>query len=233
MRRLVSILLLMISILNADAQKNVIELTVSDTMLIQADHFQFRVNVSLEYDMTTDTVGMRTDPDYIRKRAERQRQRLIDHTQKIESNLKENGFFTEPITLSELNFRSSNISSFNISTNSIKAIQYLIKLTTTEKGISFNLINLSAKDEEEHYKKLFKKLLAKAKERAAYIAGLQQKKVTGILSLGEKRFENPYGFNSLTLLAGMPMRKDNIAAVDGILNLFPIINTIQIKFSIQ
>lgn len=234
MRTLIFSLLFLSSFVTATAQNNVIELTVSDTMLIKADYFHFRINIIPEYDTVYDTTGMRTDPDYMKKRAERQRQKQADYQLKIENNLKENGFFTEPITLNELTFKNANQYFFTVSTNSLKAVQYLLKVSSAERGIAFNLLHIGSKEEEEHYKRLFKKVLTKAKEKAAFVAGLQNKKVTGILSITDKRLENQYGYTAITLLSGSTIRKDNGAITEeGILNAFPIMSTITVKFSVQ
>lgn len=233
MRSLILSLLLLSSAATVHAQNNVIELTVTDTMLIKADYFHIRVNVMPDYEASLDTTGMRTDPDFARKRAEKLQRKQEEHQRKIESNLKENGFFTEPITINELAFRNAPQYFFTVSTNSIKALQYLIKLSSTERGVSFNLLNLSAKDEDDQYKQLFKKVLAKARERASFIAGLQNKKITGVLSISDKRLENQYGYTAASLIGGAVIRKDSVKTEEGILNLFPITSTITVKFSMQ
>jgi len=233
MRFLLLSLLLLSSAFAVNAQTISIELTVSDTMLIKADYFHFRVNIIPEYDTVYDTTGMR-DPDYAKKKADRQRQKQLDYQLKIENSLKENGFFLEPITLNELTFRNANQNFFAVSTNSLKAIQYLVKLTSAERGVSFNLLHVGSKEEEEKYKQLFKKVLTKAKEKAAFVASLQNKKVTGILSITDKRLDNLYAYTAVSLLAGSPIRKDSSTITDeGILNAFPIMTTITVKFSVQ
>lgn len=233
MRILFFFLVLIASSTQLLAQNNTIELTISDTLHIEGDYFHFRITVTPDYEMHVDTIGMRTDPNYGKNRMDRQKQRQIDFQQAIENKLKENGFFTTPLSIGELTFRSNSPAIFNVSTNSIKAVQYLIQLASKERGIAFTLIGLSGKNEDEASKKLFKKVLAKARERANYIASLQNKKVTGIVSITDRRLENPYGYATVSLVTGMIMRKENTQTEDSILNKFPITNTIVVRFSIQ
>lgn len=232
MRSLLFTLALLITSSQLHAQNNVIEITISDTLHVEGNFFHFRITVTPDYEMQIDTMGMRTDPNYAKNRMDRQKQRQIDYQQSIEKKLKENGFFTSPLSLAELAYRNNGQGIFMASTNSTKAIEYLLQVTNKERGVAFSLTNVSGKNEEEASKKLFQKVLTKARERANYIASLQKKKVTGILSVIDKRLENPYGYATASLLGGV-IQKEKSQNEEFLLNKFTISNTVTVRFSVQ
>ncbi len=233
MRKIVLLLFIMVLGVSSYAQNSYIELTVTDTMLVKADYFHLRVNIVPDYDNTIDTIGLKTDPDYYKNKLERQRQKQLEQVHKVEILLKENGFLLEPIALGELNYKSSVPFSSVVTTTNTKALQFLLNLSKTGKGITFNLLNVGSKNEEEKYNKLFKKVLDKAKEKATYIASLQNKKLGGIISLIDKRLESTYSYVNAALITGYGVRKENIVAENGIYDMYPISNTIVIKFALK
>lgn len=240
MKPILSLVTAMLALcITAVAQNNTLEVTVSDTALVKADYFVFRVQFTPDMgynSATTDTTGMRTDPTaYYRRQQEKQRQMVQELSQQMENKIKNIGFTIEPTSLGEIGYRSSLNSWINATTNSIKAVHDLLELIKTERSVSVNIIQLSGKEEDAVNAALLKKLMAKARERAQIVAATMGKKVVAVVSMSDRKSDQWNGVysNPAMLLNSIPIRKDGSLAEHGIIPYYPISNSITVKFTVQ
>jgi hypothetical protein len=224
--------------ITAVGQNNTLEVSVSDTALVKADYFVFRIQASPDMGSvgTVDTTGMRSDPTaYYRRQQEKQRQMIIEMAQQMENKIKNLGFTIEPTSLGEIGYRSSVNSWFNATTNSIKSVHDLLELIKTERSVNINILQLASKEEDAVNASLLKKLMAKARERAQIIAATMGKKVLAVVSMSDRKSDQWNGMytNPTMLLNAIPIRKDGIVAEHGIIPYYPISNSITVKFTVQ
>jgi hypothetical protein len=230
------VLILCVGFNTLQAQNNYVEVSVNDTVQLNADYFVFRVTATGDIDYSaynTDTAGMRTDPNYYRKFAERQRQKQQDAIKAIELKLKDLGFALEPVVLSDLAYRNNGALNLSVSTHSLQAVNALNELVKTEKGLGFSLTQIGSTQEDSFMAKLMQKLMAKAKAKANELARLSGKKITSIISVNDKRGDQPaYLLNNIGLLNSLGIdRQKGIS--ESIYPVYPLQGILVVRFAWQ
>jgi hypothetical protein len=218
------------------AQNNYVEVSATDTVQLYADYFVFRINVTgdLDYGYNADTTGIRTDPNYYRKFAERQRQKQQDALKAIEIKLKELGFLFEPVVLSDLAYRNNATLISSVSTHSLQAVAALNELVKTEKGLGFSLTQIGSSQEEIFTAKLMQKLMTKARARANELARISGKKITGIISVSDRRNDQPaYVPNGMALINSLSIDRQKGAGENSIYPAYPLQSSLFVRFAWQ
>ncbi len=233
MKKALWIFLLSAAFNTLHAQNNYVEVSVTDTVLLNADYFVFRVNATseLDYNYNIDTAGIRTDPNYYRKFAERQRLKQLDALKAIEIKLKETGFLLDPVVLSDLAYRNNAALNLIVSTHSSQAVTALNELVKTEKGFGFSLTQVGSSQEDAYTAKLMQKLMAKARVKANELARLSGKKIISILSVSDKRNDQPaYQLNNLSVINSLGIDRQKGAGEKGIYTAYPLQGTLFVRF---
>ncbi|MES2003798.1 MAG: hypothetical protein V4450_04705 [Bacteroidota bacterium] len=216
------------------AQSNYVEVSVTDTIQVKADYFVFRFNLNPDIDVQPDTTGMRTDPNYYRKVAEKTRQRQVEAAKVLEQKLKDAGFNTEATTLSDWVFRNSYGFSIYATTRDVASFGVLDKLMKTERGITCNLTQISSTQENIQADRLSKKLMDKARAKASFLAAEAKKKLLSVIAVSDKKTEliNYSNINNVSLLASLGI--DKTVVKDGGINpLYPVQGSLTVKFGWQ
>jgi hypothetical protein len=167
---------------------NYIEVTVNDTILVSAEQFLYRLSFTPDMPLTIDTAAAR-QPNYYTKRAEEMREKQKLLKEEWQDKIKAAGFTIMPQTLAEAFMKSNydNNSAIQIFINSIDSLTIFYSLIKNEKLLNGGILSVKTKNEEVYYNSLYKKLLAKSRKRAEYIAASIGKKITGISSISENR----------------------------------------------
>ncbi len=236
MKQVLSLCLLGVLCSTLNAQVNYVEVSVNDTVQLKADYFILRVSSSgeMDYNYNPDTTGMRTDPNYYRKAADRQRQKQMDALKAIEGKLKDAGFALEPLLLSDFAYRNSMVVNLSISTHSVTALAALNELIKTEKGLTCNLTQVSSSQEDAVSTKLIQKLMARAKVKANELARQAGKKILAIISVSDKRSDVPvYALNNMMLLNSLGIDRQNSPGEKSINTNYPLQGSLTVKFAWQ
>lgn len=224
--------------LNAHAQNNYVEVSVTDTVQVKADYFVFRINANPEYDAyaAPDTTGMRADPaGYYRRIAERQRQRQQEAYKAVEKKLRDAGFALEPQTLADWSYRNSNMLNIAIATHDVNTLAILDKMIRSEKNMTCNLTQISSSKESAETERLLQKLMTKARERATQLANKAGKKLLSVISVSDKRGEFP-GYpqtSNMNLLNTLGIDRTVSSENTGVNTRYPIQNSLVVRFAWQ
>jgi hypothetical protein len=181
---------LLLSIFSS-AQNNYIEVSVTDTVVVLADQFTFHLMIMHDAFIEPDAVRA-TRKEYMKTESEiraRQKQMLDD----LEIRLKTSGFLVAPMGISDM-MASRGFGNYYL-VYQIQSVEDLRKFQTvlkSEKHVHTMLQNVTTKQEEVHQKRLYLKLLEKARSRAAYLAGISDKKINSIISISD-HVDNYYG----------------------------------------
>jgi hypothetical protein len=233
MKQLLLILLSCIVISTAHAQNNYVEVTVNDTVQVKADYFVFRVMINPDNDYNNaDTAGMRTDPmGYYRKIETKRQERQKDAFKAMETKLKNEGFSVEPLTLGDFAYRNSLTNFLLISTRSVDRLNTLNEMVKTEKGLNLQLTQITSSQEDAAVLRLQQKLMAKAKTKAAELAKLTGKKISGIISVSDRRNDQaPYLQNNISQVTALGVERVNVPG-EKINASYPMTGALVVRFS--
>jgi hypothetical protein len=181
------------------AQANYIEVAVSDTVLVAADQFLFHLMVFPDAIYTeADTVQAGRSVNYLRREKE-MRQRQKKAIDAYEAWLKASGFIASlpniPDMMASRGYGNYFLAYHLTSIEELKRFQNLLK---EEPSINAVLQSATNRQEEEHQKRLYSKLMDKARMKAAYLATLSGKKITGILSVSDNIPPDQAGWHPYT-----------------------------------
>jgi hypothetical protein len=173
------------------AQSNYVEVTVSDTLIVKANEFIYRLNYLMDQSSVPfDTSKMR-DLTYAAKRSDLIRQKANESFKDLQTKIKNEGFILLPISLNEaFNKYGNNIQNLALVVD-IPSLDQLFKfygLIKNDKNIQGGIQVAKLKDEVKYIHILYKKLLLKARSEANYLAGLNNKKIVALASISENRF---------------------------------------------
>jgi hypothetical protein len=187
MKQIVLVITSLVLLQSSGAQSNFVEVSVSDTIIATADQFLFQLMATPDFTMTetTDVAPARSRADYMRTEKEmRQKQReMLDA---VEQRLKAKGFNALPVGIPDM-MASRGFGNYflNYHLPSIEALRRFQEALKDEKAVNAMLQSATTKAEEGNQKRLYSKLVERAKAKAEYLALLSGKKITGILSVSE------------------------------------------------
>ncbi len=174
---------------------NYVEVTVNDTVLVQADQFIYRLNFMPDMStMLIDTAAAKS-PNYYLKRAEEMREKQIQIKEEWQRKLNLAGFTVVNQNLNEAFMKNNYDNGMLVYINSSDSLVRLFSMVKNEKTVTGNLVSVKTGNEEIYFNKLYKKLLEKARKRGISIAESIGKKIIDISSITENRYFNS-GWNT-------------------------------------
>ncbi len=216
---------------SAFTQKKELEVSVSDTLSIQADNFVIKVSASPNgvYEIP-DTSEIRKPNYYINAR-----NRQIDLQKaminKIEIKMSNLGFEVLPKSLKDFqNYGDYSNPSLNFHVSGKDSLTVFIDSIIANKNLNLNFVSAQSNKIDYYQQQLLKKLIAKAKKEAVYLASLSNNKVSSIISLSEHN--NMYFNNSFnaSFFQGISLTEKDVKKIS---TEYMIQNSITIKFSLE
>ncbi|OIR14232.1 hypothetical protein GALL_46940 [mine drainage metagenome] len=216
---------------SAFTQKKELEVTVADTMLIPADHFIMRVSASQNafYD-NPDTTEIKRPNYYVNSRG-----KMIDLQKtiinKLEIKMDSIGFHALPKSLKDFqNYGDYSNPSLNFRVNGKDSLVIFINKIIADKNLVLNIISVQTNNISNYEEQLLKKVIAKAKKHAVYLASLSNNKIASVISLSEHN--NVYYNNSFNanVFQGISLTEKDAKKI---LTEYMIQNSITMKFSLE
>jgi hypothetical protein len=201
LKRLIPLLsFLFASTTTSAQQQNFVEVTVSDSLHIEADEIIYLVKALDDY-TSTDTVTVDSTTFPLQPVSVSPKPDVLVEVRRI---IKEMGLDT----LSDPSTIVSNIRYYRIDhsirvrfTSDEKLKQFINRLRQIE-NITGAVVKLESKEKEEAKKRLFRQIVQKAKTEAEMLAQLSGKKLGVIASIQEKEIMG--GWTSYPPLSGIP-----------------------------
>jgi hypothetical protein len=187
MKAIIQTLIIILASFSASAQQNFIELTVSETIQVNAIEFTYEVSVggTSAYDMMMDEYEHNYDEDE-------------DEIEVIEPTIEE---VAKSLLDAKFSVEPSNVNLYTVSSNkkqsslmvTVKNVDELKRLTETVKnieGASGKIIDTKFEEASVYYSASYPRLMALAKKRADLLATTSGKKAGGVIQVSEGRLSN-------------------------------------------
>jgi len=216
---------------SAFTQKKELQVTVSDTMMIQADNFVLKVSASQNpvYD-NPDTSEMRK-PNYYNNARIKQIEFQKSLITKIETKMSNVGFEVVPKNLRDFqNYADYSTPSITFRIYGKDSLTAFIDTIIANKNLNLNFITVQTNKIEYYQQLLLKKLIAKAKKEAAYLASLSGNKITSVISLSENNYMFANNMFNPNFFQGISLTEKDVQRIS---TQYMIQNSITIKFSLE
>jgi hypothetical protein len=187
------------------AQSQFVEVTVSDTAIVKADEFLYRLNFNADQTLIPFDTAKGKDPQYSIKRYEALRQKSEELFHEYESKIKNEGFEILPMSVNEaMNKMPYPINSFVVDVRSPESLLKLYDMVKNDRSVNGSIQTIKVSNEDAASNKLYKKLMAKARAKAGYLAKLNNKRIISLISFSDSRSPVPfqmqyYSYNTATI----------------------------------
>ena len=178
--------------IHLSAQEKFIEVTVSDTVLAEAQTFVYKLSVAKD-DNTPYYSARNVDPAQLMEQQGKRAKRSLDS---LILTLKQKRFNILPLSAQdtfEMAPLSDRTFSRRILVHSLDSLLQLYQLIKNGAHITSSLDVAVAGDESAYQKALWEKLIARATEKAKNIAALTNHRITGVLSVTDTPEEKGSG----------------------------------------
>jgi hypothetical protein len=228
------------------AQEKFIEVTVSDTVLAEAQTFVYKLSVAKD-DNPFYYTARNTNPAQLMEQQSKHAKRSLDS---LILTLKQRKFNILPLSaqdtfeMAPLSYRAF---SRRILVHTLDSLVQLFQLIKNDTRITSTVDVAIASDESTYQKALWEKLIAKATEKAKNIAAFTNHRITGVLSVTDTPEEkNAGGWTSYPPLSALgdanvpgwhttlkPTQLEVLASTLPVNTLYPIKATFIVRFALE
>jgi len=238
-------LLLALSItIHISAQEKFIEVTVSDTVLAEAQTFVYKLSVTKD-EISSYYPARNSNPVQLMEQQNKRAKRSLDS---LIQTLKQKRFNILPLSARdtfEMTPLSDRTFSRRILVHTLDSLAQLYQLIKNDARIIATLDVTIAGDESSFQKTLWQKLISKATEKAKNIAAFTNHRITGVLSVTDTPEDKTTGgWTSYPPLSRYfsvpgwhttigPAETDVLVSNAPISTLYPIKATCVVRFAIE
>lgn len=235
--------------LNANSQEKYIEVTVSDTVWVKPNQFVYTISVNPAALEDTQDTTAGNFLFYHKKQLEsgKRQKQILDS---VKLALVKEGFFILPVSIRYVYSTNNSdfLNSVDVLTSSNDSVKTLFNLVHSNPALTGDIGAVFSTKEDDYNALLLKKIISKAKNKAAELAKLSAIKVGNIISVKEDPTDYTNGrwtaYPPLSALSGKqrfqleeafaPRRyydfsDDNLQVTD----LYKLQNTIVVRFAAQ
>lgn len=232
---------------NAMAQQKFIEVTVSDTVLVKADLFVYKIALAPDREYSEVDTTPRS-PQLLEAMIQQRLQNSRRSFDSLRSALSAGGFVLYKSSLEDsFNIIQSDVYYFSmrIMTHSADSLAMLYRRLRDVKGLAGYLELAVAAHDSSYQKKLFKKILGMARIKAETIAAYSDQRVRGVLAVTENKADGGEtgGWTSYPPLSALTesvipgwhttIRPANIIPASSAMGWYPLAGTLTVRFGIE